>query len=199
MSSWQALPKWQLRPQGPITAAFLERNVSDLQQAGQLLQSLPYGRNERPLEPLCVLDEGRGTCSTKHALLARLAEEQDQPIQLMLGIYEMDPANTPGVGGVLDAHELKLMLEAHCYLMFDSQRIDVTRAPDTPAHPIERLLHEEQISPDHIGAYKTDLQRRMLRAWITADPESSRGYTLDQLWSIREACIGALGDGSGPV
>src|SRR5215212_9918342 len=142
MSSWQALPDWPLRPQGPVTAAFLERNATDLQQAGRLVQSLPYGRNERPLEPLCVLNEGRGTCSTKHALLARLAEEQEQPIQLMLGMYEMSGVNTPGVGPALEAHGLRFMLEAHSYLTFRNRRIDVTRALDTPAQPIERLLHE---------------------------------------------------------
>jgi hypothetical protein len=191
--SWQALPSSRLRPQGPITAAFLQRNVTNVQEAGRLLQALPYGRNERPFEPLCVLDDRRGTCSTKHALLACLAEEQGQPIQLTLGIYEMSEANTPGAGPVLDAHGLKLMLEAHCYLTFHNERIDVTRSVDTPAQPIERLLHEEQIRPDQIGTYKVQLHQQLLREWINSGDESVRGFSLDQLWQIREACIAALG------
>ena len=194
MCSWQALPELEIRMRGPITAAFLERDITDLQEAGRLLQLLPYGRNEHPLRPLCVLEEGRGTCSTKHALLARLALEQDEPIQLTLGIYEMREANTPDVGRILAAHELPYMLEAHCYLTFGDERIDVTRSPDTPVEPIERLLHEEHISPDQIGPYKVQLHLRILHAWIDSGAESARGYSLEQLWQIRQACIAALGE-----
>ena len=36
-----------------------------------------------------VLSAGKGTCSTKHALLAAVASEQNIPVALTLGIYEM--------------------------------------------------------------------------------------------------------------
>src|SRR3954453_14970673 len=92
--SWDALPMSWLSPRGEISEAFMRRGVEDPRGAGRILQSLRYGRNASPGHPLCVLSESRGTCSTKHALLARLAVEQDQPIHLALGIYEMCEANT---------------------------------------------------------------------------------------------------------
>src|SRR5215216_7192511 len=106
LHAWDALPVSDLFPRGEISEAFMRRGVEDFRGAGRLLQSLPYGRNASPGHPLCVLSEGRGTCSTKHALLARLAVEQDQPIHLALGTYEMCEANTPGVGTVLERYDL---------------------------------------------------------------------------------------------
>jgi len=53
-----------------------------------------------------VLNERRGPCSTKHALLKALADEQGLPIRLMLGIYEMNARNTPGIGRVLEEHHM---------------------------------------------------------------------------------------------
>ena len=193
LCSWESLPRAGLKPRGAVTAAFMERGALDVQEAGHLLQSLPYGRLASAQNLLCVLTEGRGTCSTKHALLARLAAEQELPIQLTLGIYEMGQKNTPGVGEVLDAFDLPFILEAHCYLTFGAQRIDVTRDLTMSADPIARVLHEEPISPEQIGAYKQDLHQRVLREWIVARPEQTRGYSLERLWEIREACIAALG------
>jgi hypothetical protein len=189
LCSWEALPDDALRPAAAVTAAFTERGASSFQQAGRLLQTLPYGRIASGNDPLCVLTEGRGTCSTKHALLAHLAEEQGLPIQLTLGIYEMCESNTPGVGAVLNTLDLPFILEAHCYLSFEACRIDVTRELSTPADPIERLLHEERITPDQIGSYKQALHQRVLREWIA---EQSHGYSFERLWEIREACIAAL-------
>jgi hypothetical protein len=48
-----------------------------------------------------MLNERKGTCSTKHALLKAFAGEQGLPIPLMLGIYEMDARNIPGIGPYL--------------------------------------------------------------------------------------------------
>jgi hypothetical protein len=47
---------------------------------------------------MAVHTEGRGTCSTKHALLAELATEQRLPVALVLGIYLMNERNTPSGG-----------------------------------------------------------------------------------------------------
>jgi hypothetical protein len=60
-----------------------------------------------------VLEEGCGTCTTKHATLTELAREQRIDVQLVLGIYEMNERNTPGVGRVLGAYGLSCIPEAH--------------------------------------------------------------------------------------
>jgi len=93
MQSWLALPDAPLRPAGPITAEFVARDIPDFRAAGRHLHHLPYGRNSDRSAFRLVLPEGRGTCSTKHALLAELAREQSLPVVLTLGIYEMHERN----------------------------------------------------------------------------------------------------------
>src|SRR5215813_2060548 len=122
MHSWQALPANPLKPAGQSTADFVVRGITDFRSAGRYLHQLPYGRNSNRADFRLVLPEGRGTCSTKHALLAELACEQNLPIVLTLGIYEMHEWNTPGTGKVLDQYGLSFIPEAHCYLTYGGQR-----------------------------------------------------------------------------
>jgi hypothetical protein len=141
MLSWEALEPLCLKPAGVVTTAFLGVAKTDLRTAAQYVCALPYGRNSDPTDPVIVLAEQRGTCSTKHALLRRLAIEQGLDIALVLGIYEMTERNTPGVGPVLRRHGLSSLLEAHCYLRTGGKRIDVTRvSSERLLEPIERFL-----------------------------------------------------------
>ena len=109
MDSWEALDPTSFRSNGTVTPAFSQRGKRDLRSAGQYIQALPYGRNSHPGDPLIVLKENRRTCSTKHALLRRLAIEQNLDIVLILGIYEMSEQNTPGVGAVLAKYGLAIL------------------------------------------------------------------------------------------
>lgn len=191
MHTWEKVDPISLRNAGEITRAFIELGVSDLRAATRLVQSLPYARNSRPDSPLVVLDEKCGTCSTKHALIQLLANEQNIPMALIVGIYEMSTQNTPGVSEVLKRFRISSIPEAHCYLRFRGRRIDLTGLPHTGhQEPIQRFLLEETIEPNEINDYKVWLHKRILESWSTRPP--SMQYTTLELWSIREECIQAL-------
>src|SRR5204862_2107860 len=111
-----ALPDVPIAASGPVSTAFRARALSTLRTAARYVRDLPYGRVSDRARPVLVLEERRGTCTTKHALLAILAAEQGVDLALTVGIYEMNEANTPGVGAVLAAHGLATIPEAHCYL-----------------------------------------------------------------------------------
>ncbi|MGH7780922.1 MAG: hypothetical protein ACREQR_13975 [Candidatus Binataceae bacterium] len=193
MKSWNALPDRALAGAGEITAAFLSMGENDFRGAARYINTLPYGRNSSHADPLIVMRERRGTCSTKHAILKRLAIEQRIEIALVIGIYRMSERNTPGVGRVLAASGLESVPEAHCYLRYLDDRIDVTREiAGGPAEPIADFLYEEEISPEQIADYKIALHQRWIRGWI-ASADAPRGVGFDELWKIREACIAALG------
>jgi hypothetical protein len=191
MHSWQALPDNPLKPAGQTTTDFVVRGIPDFRSAGRYLHQLPYGRNSNRADFRLVLPERRGTCSTKHALLAELAQEQQLLISLTLGIYDMHERNTPGVGKVLDRYQLPFIPEAHCYLTYEGKRIDVTRSGMEPTEPITQFLYEESIRPEQIGEYKVQLHRRFLREWLKDKTGASR-YSFAEVWEIREACITAL-------
>ena len=188
----EALPAVRLGTAGPTTAAFVERGISRFRDAARFIASLPYGRNSNRSDHLAVLRENRGTCSTKHSLLARLAQEQNLPIALCIGIYEMDGLNTPGVGPVLEEHGLTSIPEAHCYLKRGSKRFDVTLTGGNVARePIDRVFVEVEISAEQVGDYKLQLHQEFMRRWMKA-LSLPRAFTFAELWAVREACIHAL-------
>lgn len=191
MQSWKALPSVPLRPTGAATVAFLARGIYDFQAAACHLHRLPYGRNTNRADFRLVLAEERGTCSTKHALLAELAREQEIPITLTLGIYFMHERNTPGVGSILEKYGLSILPEAHCYLTYTKIRVDITRSGVEAGESIDRFLHEETITPAAIGQYKVELHKKFLRTWLVNE-QSVVGRTFEELWKIREECIATL-------
>ena len=191
MYAYDALPTDSVKHRGPVSAAFLGLGIDDFRRAGQYVRDLPYGRNAATSDMLAVLNERKGTCSTKHALLKALASEQGLPIRLMLGIYEMNARNTPGIGQVLEEHKLPCIPEAHCYLIDQGKRIDVTRNLDGwESEPISAFLIEEEITTEQIGEYKRRWHQAFMRQWL------HRRNLLDldvvQLWRIRGECIAVL-------
>jgi hypothetical protein len=192
MRSWDALPKALLRPAGPLSAECIALGINDLQAVGRYLQALPYGRTANRSDYHAVLRQAKGTCSTKHAFLAALADEQQLALTLTLGIYEMHERNTPGVGPVLAQYRLAFIPEAHCYVTCNAMRIDITRSGTDPAEPISRFLHEESIVPNQIGDYKVAMHRQFMQGWVQRHAKMLAGLSFEQVWRVREACIAAL-------
>jgi hypothetical protein len=191
MESWPILPETPLDASGPHSEAFLRIGCGSYRSAARHLHELPYGRNSDRGDFRLVLSEQRGTCSTKHALLAAVALEQRLPVFLTVGIYDMSEANTPGVGRVLSAHGLGSIPEAHCHLTHAARRIDITRSGIAPKLPIAHFHEEWSIAPSQIGAHKLALHQQHLRRWLCERPDLS--FSFEELWRIREACILALG------
>jgi hypothetical protein len=185
------LPNFRLVAGRKMTDKFLSRGLTDFHAALNYVWKLPYGRNSDRADFNLVLKEGRGTCSTKHAALAQLAAEQNQPIFLTMGIYEMNAANTAGIGEVLDEFGLKSLPEAHCYLTYTERRFDVTRFSNEKTKPIENFLYEERISPHQIGDYKVALHRKFFQDWMCGKNLDEK-FSFEDLWNVREKCIAAL-------
>lgn len=171
----------------PISALFTRHAITTFHDTIRRVGGLPYGRTTDRSDYRLVLSEGRGACSGKHALLAALAAELQLPIELMLGIYEMNEQNTPGVGAALARAGLSSIPEAHCYLRYRGQRFDVTRGGE-PQRPSVVFLFEEAICPNGIGRYKIEFHRTFLANWL----QKHDGQDLDQVWQVREECIKAL-------
>ena len=192
MYAWDVLPQVALTTAGPLSAEMITRDITDFQAAAHYLQRLPFGRTGDRADFRSVLRNGKGTCSTKHAFLAALAQEQDLPIALTLGIYDMHERNTPGVRAVLAQYGLTSIPEAHCYLTYEGRRIDITRSGAEPTEPIAQFLYEETITPEQIGDYKRTRHRQFMQTWVNHNAGLVSGQGFEELWRIREACIAAL-------
>jgi len=183
---------WNAKPLAPgfIADAFIARGCDTFGDAVNHVWDLRYGRNKNGGDPLCVLAEDRGTCSTKHALLAGLAQEQGIEADLLLGIYMMSEANTRGVGNVLERYDLDAIPEAHCVLEIGGERVDATRRSRSGEYPTIEFLRQEVITPDQTNDYKRAFHRRYIADWAAS--LAAAGRDADDLWRIREECIAAL-------
>ena len=186
--SVETLHDFPLSAEGDAGRRFATLGLFNYHDAARHVWKLPYGRNSDRSEWWLVLEEQRGTCSTKHALLAELAREHDQPVSLVLGIYEMSEANTPGVGAVLEKHGLRCLPEAHCCLVYDGAHVDLTR-DGQETRPVEGFVSEEEIAPCQIGDYKVNAHRDFVRRWA-----ARRGLDFARVWRAREECIAVLAD-----
>jgi hypothetical protein len=109
------LPNAPLTADGSILSRFRAQGIRDYATRARHVWRLPYGRIADRSRLGLVLDEGHGTCTTKHALLAELAREHGVDVRLTLGICAMHERNTPGVGAILARYGLAAIPEAHCY------------------------------------------------------------------------------------
>lgn len=178
---------------GPVSEAFLQRNISDFQSALDFIRHLPYGRNRSRGNFIALFDEGHGTCSTKHALLKQLAMEHNaENVQLIIGLVRMHKDNTPSVAGTLAKAGLAYMPEAHCYLRINGAVTDVMKAGSTGGDFANDILEEMSAQPEQVVEYKVKYHRNFLEKWLRENPEIR--YSLEELWSIRERCIKDLHD-----
>ncbi|WP_104384438.1 hypothetical protein [Sphingobacterium sp. HMA12] len=175
---------------GIVSGSFNNLAINSFAQACYWVENLDYKRNHNKNNALVLFDELCGTCSTKHALLKRLADENgNSSLRLMLGIFTMNSKNTPAIKDVLTKYDLKYIPEAHNYLRNENQMLDFTGIGVNVVEFELNLLKEVEISPDQITNYKVQYHKDYLARWIDINKIP---YTLDELWEIREECIAAL-------
>lgn len=181
---------YTLKETGALSQLAIQHKLFSLRMLLKHVKQLPYERISDKNDLTLTLKEQRGTCSTKHAFVAAIAEEQQlDTIQLMLGIYKMNEANTKGVAPVLSTYQLPFMIEAHTYLKLNGKRFDLTSTNEQERSFVDDLLHEEEIKAQQITQYKDTIHRKYMMQWKLAE---AIPYSIVELWQIREACIEAL-------
>lgn len=181
-----------LEPVGPVSQAFLAEGIPSFADACARIARATYRRVSNPVNPLAVLQEGCGTCSSKHILLKRLADEQGkgERVKLMLGIFFWGPAFSPRLEPVLAGSGFPVLPEAHCYLRIDGCIVDLTSDAWGPPRFVETLAEEIEIdSMDSAMAMKRDRHRSWMANWLAREhPEAD----FEMVWGLREACVHAL-------
>lgn len=172
---------------GIISDEFLNRNIRDFHAACKHISNLPYKRNSDKNNIQCVFNDLGGTCSTKHAVLRKLALENKHPeIRLILGIFKMDSEYTFKIKNTLQKFNLNYIPEAHNYLKIEDEYFDFTK-PDSHYNQFkDKLLIEKEIEYNEITSVKVSFHKDFLMRWIA---EENILYNLDEIWEIREECI----------
>ena len=167
-----------------LTHAFKQIGITNFSEALSWMHRIPYGRNSDRTNYKLILTENRGTCSTKHALLAAFAKELRIDADLKMAICRLDRKLEPKASSFLDTLGVEFFPEAHCYLHFDGKDIDVTFPEKKPLLQA-KVLKTYTIQPDQIGNFKEKLHLEYLSNWSK--------FPLEKLWSLREEYIQSLG------
>ena len=186
-------PDFDIKSKGQISKEFIDRNILTFNQASIFVRQLTYGRNADKNNLASVFTDNCGTCSTKHALLKKLADENNfEKVKLIVGLFKMNKKNTPEISETLHKNQLEFIPEAHCYLKFEDQIIDLTKINSKPTDFLDDLIEEIEISPEQITDYKVNYHKNYLLTWLNKNEQIS--YSLNDIWKIREQCIQDLAD-----
>lgn len=186
-------PDFDIKSMGQISKEFTDRNIVTFKQASLFIKQLAYGRNADKNNLATVFTDNCGTCSTKHALLKRLADENEfEKVKLIVGLFKMNKKNTPQVSSTLQKYNLEYIPEAHCYLKFEDKIIDLTKLNSKPTDFLDELIEEIEIIPEQITDFKVNYHKNYLASWL--DKNKQINLSLNELWEIREECIQKLSD-----
>lgn len=173
-----------------MTQLIIDKGIYDFEALLDHVKSLPYGRNSNRKDLSLVISEGKGTCSSKHALVAEVADlNKISDVQLVLAIYKMNNRNTPGIGDHIENAELEYIPEAHCYLSVNDQLMDITKASSDINKLLPDVLYEEFIKPEQVGEYKVEFHQKYIREWIS---DNNVPMAFNEVWGLRERCIREL-------
>jgi hypothetical protein len=173
-----------------LTALIKEKEIKNWSDLIEYTRNLPYGRNLNREDFSLVIKENKGTCSSKHSFLKKVADLNEfENVKLILGMYRMNHLNTPKIGNTILENGLEYIPEAHCYLKLSNQRIDITSNNSDIENLIGEIIEEIEIKPEQVNTFKVDYHKEYLHNWINEN-EIEMGF--DKIWEIREQCIKKL-------
>lgn len=107
---------YQLTSEDKLTATIKNSGIESWNELIEFVKKLLYGRNSNRVDFGLVISEKKGSCSSKHAFLKKVADlNKVENVKLVLGIYKMNQLNTPNIGNVLIENSIDFIPEAHCY------------------------------------------------------------------------------------
>ena len=181
-----------LESNDPLTTLVKTHGITSWNDLTEFVKHLPYGRNTNRTDFSLVITEGKGTCSSKHAFLKRIADlNQVSDVKLLIGIYRMTATNTPKIASVLRANAIEFIPEAHCYLLVDGVRMDFTAAHSDFQGIADDVLQEKEIQPEQVTEFKVNYHKAYIQQWLK---NTRSELQFDQIWDIREQCIQKLSE-----
>lgn len=149
MDPLRVFPDRKIAPCGDIAKKFKELGIASFKAACEYVHNLPYGYNSNRDDIMILFREGLGSCTTKHAVIATLALELGLPIAKNIGIYAMTEELVSGTAAILGKHTLPYLPMAHCFLVYDRYRVDLTEGNANGKNgPIDQLIVTAPVQPN---------------------------------------------------
>jgi len=172
---------------GIISAKFLSLGINGFVDACRYVHALPYGYNKDRDDLMILFKENRGTCTTKHAVIATLANELSLPIEKNIGIYAMTEEIVTGTNEILAKYNLPYVSMVHCFLVYGEHRVDLSEGKNNGKNrPIEDFFFTQQVEPNISAKDEYLLYRKALNDHILTRKEMA-GVEMKQILHAREA------------
>ena len=168
MDSYNKLPNAEIKPKGQITRKFLELGITTFKEACDYVHNIEYGYNTNYDDKLIFFKENMGTCTSKHAVIAGLAEELNIPLYKHIGVYKFTEEISTGANIILEKYDIPYVPMVHCFLVYKEYRFDLTEGNCNGKNTsIENLIHEQKVEPfisrkDEYLLFKNVLKEKIL-------------------------------------
>jgi hypothetical protein len=192
MDKYNVFTDAPLGPSGPVAQRFLKFDIHTFQSACRWVHALPYAYNSDRDDLMILFKEKRGTCTTKHAVIATLAAELTLAVEKNIGIYAMTEAIVTGTGPILKKYGLPYVPMIHCFLTDGEHRVDLTEGnANGKNRPIDDFLTTEAVIPNISGKDEYLKYRNALKELILKRTEM-KGVDLKTVLHAREEGLDLL-------
>ncbi|MFX0009960.1 MAG: hypothetical protein ACFE9R_06575 [Candidatus Hermodarchaeota archaeon] len=189
MDSYDKLPDAELRPVGMLSRKFLELGLSSFKEACEFVHNSNYGYNTDYDDKMIFFKEKMGTCTTKHAVIAGLAEELGIPIYKKVGVYKLTEQISNGASRILEKYSIPYIPMVHCFLVYNEYRFDLTEGNCNGKNtPLEEFIHTEKVDPFISRKDEYLLYKRVLKEKVLPSKEME-GVREKQILKAREETI----------
>jgi hypothetical protein len=192
MKKYSVLPDKPITEAGPVSKKFLELGIESFHAACQYVEELPYGYNSNREDVMILFEENKGSCTTKHGVIAVLAEELSLPVGKTVAIYALTEEIVMGADQILNKYALPYLPMIHCFLESGNHRVDLTEGNDNGKNkPLDEFLYTEKAGPMISGRDEYMIYRKVLTEDILQRDEM-KGIDLRLILYAREEALKLL-------
>lgn len=146
MDSYKYLPDKLIKPLGDISKKFLELGIKSFKDACVYVHNVKYGYNSNYDDNMIFFKENKGSCTSKHATIAGLAEELDIPLYKYVCVYKFTEEITTGVKEILEKYNVPYVPMVHCFLVYEKYRFDLTEGNyNGKKQPIDEHMYSVKV------------------------------------------------------
>ena len=127
MDSYDLLPDAPIVPRnGEFSKKFIELGISSFKEACLYVHNLEYGYNSDKDNKWILFIEMKGSCTTKHGVIASVAQELGISLHKHVGVYKFTEEICVGANEILEKYSLPYIPMVHCFLVHENHRFDLT-------------------------------------------------------------------------
>jgi hypothetical protein len=192
MDHYTVFPEKKIQKAGLISSVFMDFGIISFHHACRHVHEMPYGYNSDRDDLMILFKEEKGSCTTKHTVIATLAAELGLPIEKNVGIYAMTEDLVTGTKKIVEKYQLPYVPMVHCFLVYDNHRVDLSEGNKNGKNgPIDRFFYTERVAANISAKDEYLLYRRALKDHVLPR-EELHGVDMKTILKAREEGIALL-------